>query len=44
MAKALRIPNVALCAYCMEFPHPFTGEKMSFRIKPRGRAFSFFSQ
>lgn len=43
-AKALRIQSVALCAYCMEFSHPFTGEKMSFRIKPKGRAFSFFSQ
>lgn len=42
MAKALQIQNVALCAYSMEFAHPVTGEKLSFHIKPRGRAFSFF--
>ncbi len=41
-AKALRIQNVALCAYSMEFSHPATGEEMSFQIKPRGRGFSFF--
>lgn len=43
-ARTLRIPNVSLCAYSLEFTHPVIGEEMSFRIKPRGRAFSFFSQ
>ena len=43
-AKTLRIPNVSLCAYSLEFIHPVTKEEMNFRIKPRGRAFSFFSQ
>lgn len=42
MAKTLQIQNVALCAYSMEFAHPVTGENLSFHIKPRGRAFSFF--
>lgn len=44
IARTLYIQGVALCAYGMEFLHPSTGEKMSFRIKPRGKAFSFFSE
>lgn len=43
-AKALHIPDVSLCAYSLEFVHPGTGRKASFQIKPKGRAFSFFSQ
>lgn len=43
-AKALYIPDVALCAYSLEFVHPGTGREIGFQIKPKGRAFSFFSQ
>jgi len=38
------ICNVALCAYYIEFLHPVKKQKMCFRIKPEGRAFSFFCQ
>ncbi len=43
-AKELYIPDVALCAYSLEFVHPGTGREIGFQIKPKGRAFSFFSQ
>ena len=43
-AQALGIQNVALCACHLEFVHPASKEKMNFQIKPKGRAFSFFSQ
>lgn len=42
--KAFRIQYPALCAYNLEFVHPVSNEKMQFQIKPRGQAFSFFSQ
>lgn len=41
-AAALGIRNVALCAFALEFLHPVTGQKMSFREKPEGTAFSCF--
>ena len=44
MTKAFRIQYPALCAYNLEFVHPVSNEKMQFQIKPRGQAFSFFSQ
>lgn len=44
LARELKVKNVSLCACALEFPHPETKEKMSFRIKPRGLGFSFFSQ
>lgn len=40
--KELGIDNVALCAYCLELQHPVKKERMCFRIKPEGKAFSFF--
>lgn len=40
--KESGIGNVALCAYQLEFWHPGKRRKMSFQIKPEGRAFSFF--
>lgn len=43
-AKSLYISDVALCAYSLEFVHPGTGREIGFQIKPKGRAFSFFSQ
>lgn len=44
LAEELQVNTVALCAYSLEFIHPFDKKKMQFRIKPRGKAFSFFSQ
>lgn len=41
-ARALGVSQVSLCACRLEFPHPVSGEKLSFHVKPRGRAFSFF--
>lgn len=35
-------PSLALFAYCLAFPHPFTEERMSFEIKPSGGAFDWF--
>lgn len=34
--------GVALCAYSLEFAHPGSGKKMSFRVKPRNPAFEKF--
>lgn len=42
-SRALGIQSVALCAYSLEFVHPATGERMNFRTRPRGKAFSAFS-
>lgn len=44
LSGKLAIRNVALCAYRLEFLHPVTGKKMRFQVKPKGMAFSFFSQ
>lgn len=43
ISQKLNIRNVALCAFALEFHHPATKEKMSFKIKPQGEVFSFFS-
>ena len=37
------IKNIALCADRLEFLHPVTGKKMSFKIEPSGAAFHAFS-
>lgn len=42
LARQLGIRSVALCAYSLGFSHPATGEEKSFRIVPRGEAFSMF--
>lgn len=34
--------GVALCAYFLEFCHPVSGKKMSFRVKPQNPAFEKF--
>lgn len=34
--------GVALCAYFLEFCHPISGKKMSFRVKPQNPAFGKF--
>jgi len=44
LSRELGIRNAALCAYKLEFLHPVSGREMCFEVRPRGRAFSFFSQ
>ncbi len=41
-ARALGVNQVSLCACSLEFTHPDSGRKLSFQVKPRGKAFSFF--
>lgn len=41
---AQRVPNVALCAYCLAFCHPVSGKKMCFRVLPQNTAFLNFKQ
>lgn len=36
------IDHVALCAHKIVFPHPITGKKMKFEIRPQGTAFQPF--
>ena len=36
--------GVALCAYFLEFCHPVSGKKMSFRVKPQNPAFEKFTK
>ncbi len=43
LSRELSVRNVALCACELEFGHPVSGERMRFRIRPRGQIFSFFS-
>lgn len=43
VGQRLGIRNVVLCAYCLTLKHPVTGKQMSFRIKPEGKAFSYFN-
>lgn len=42
VGRRLGIRNVALCAYSLELKHPTTGKPLTFRIKPEGKAFSYF--
>lgn len=44
LSQKLGIRGAALCAYSIAFLHPVSGKKMHFEAKPRGRAFSLFSQ
>lgn len=44
LSRELGVRTAALCAYRLEFLHPVSGREMHFEVKPRGRAFSFFSQ
>ncbi len=44
LARKLGVQNVALCAYSLSFFHPISKREMCFHVKPKGRAFSFFSQ
>ncbi len=38
------IRNVALCAYCVELIHPITGKRLSYAVKPEGKAFTIFDK
>lgn len=38
-SREMRLENIALCAYCLEFSHPVTREEMIFHIAPSGKAF-----
>lgn len=40
---SLSYRGVALCAYLLEFVHPASGKKMSFRVKPQNPAFEKFT-
>ena len=42
--RELGISHVALCAYCLEFRHPVLKKEMHFQIKPKNKAFTYFSQ
>lgn len=41
-AKALRVKNVALCAYALSFQNPESKKIMEFTVKPEGEAFGYF--
>ncbi len=40
LSRGHGIRNVALCAYRLELIHPMTRKKLSFTVKPEGKAFS----
>lgn len=39
LSKRMQIKEIALCAYRLSFMHPTTGERMTFMIRPEGKAF-----
>lgn len=41
-SRLLGVKTVALCAYCLTFMHPVSGEPLRFTIRPRGGSFSRF--
>lgn len=43
LSDKLRLKQVALCAYRLDFRHPATGKKMSFQKAPEGGIFQNFS-
>lgn len=43
-AREMEVAHVALCAYSLDFFHPVLKKQMHFQIKPRNRAFAYFSQ
>lgn len=42
ISRSLNIRCVALCAYSLEFLHPVSKKRLSYRITPQGKVFSFF--
>ncbi len=43
LSGAMGQKNIALCAYGLNFAHPATGKKLSFRIEPKGGIFQYFA-
>lgn len=41
-SRRLGVKTVALCAYCLTFRHPVSGESLQFAIRPKGGIFSRF--
>lgn len=39
LSKRMQIKEIALCAYRFSFMHPTTGERMTFMVRPEGKAF-----
>ena len=44
LTQELGVRNTALCAYLLEFIHPVSGEKRSFRVRPQAAVFSYFDR
>jgi 23S rRNA pseudouridine1911/1915/1917 synthase len=42
LSRRLRVKNVALCAYRLEFVHPVTGKLLKFERKPKAQIFGSF--
>lgn len=42
LSDALRIKQIALCAYRLDFTHPVSGKKLSFQTEPKGDIFRHF--
>lgn len=42
-ASRLGVRNAALCACLLEIKHPTTGKKLSWKIVPEGKAFTYFA-
>lgn len=43
ISEQMRVKEIALCAYKLEFEHPKTKRRMQFQIAPEGKSFSVFS-
>lgn len=43
LSERMKIKEIALCAYRLEFEHPGARRKMQFQITPEGKSFSVFS-
>lgn len=43
-AQEMGVYNAALCAYSLEFKHPVHKREMHFQVKPKNKAFTYFSQ
>lgn len=40
LGRQLGVRNVALCAYRLDFTHPVTKKKMTFKVQPEGKIFT----
>lgn len=43
ISEQMRVKEIALCAYKLEFEHPETKRRMQFQILPEGNSFTIFS-